>query len=93
MPWTDEKRRQVKNKIDKEAARAVARLGAKTVAMICFFVEEGNTMILLEGGSAPMPGGPLYTQLANRYAIMEQKQRVLAAAAPAQTNDGPEGSQ
>ena len=90
MPWTDEKRRQVKRKIDKEAARAVARLGAKTVAMICFFQEEGATMILMEGGTAPVPGGPLYAQLANRYALMEQKQQAMAAT---QTNDEPHGSQ
>lgn len=38
-PWTMEKRKQVRRKIDKEAARAAARLGAKSVVVIAFYVE------------------------------------------------------
>lgn len=93
MPWDDEKRRQVKRKIDKEAARAAARLDAKTVAMICFFDEGAGTMILMEGGTAPVPGGTLYAQLAHRYSMMEQKAREAAGQGPTPTNDGPAGSQ
>ena len=84
MPWTDERRAQVKKKIDKEAARAVERLGARTVAVICFFDEApGGHMIMLEGGTAPFPAGQLYAQLASIYARNEAQQK--AAATPPET--------
>jgi hypothetical protein len=50
-PWTPEKRSSVKRKIDKEAARAAARLGAKTVLVIAFFA-DGEYLHLQDGGTA-----------------------------------------
>lgn len=83
MPWDDARRAAVKNKIDKEAARAVARLGARTVAVICFFDEApGGHLIMLEGGTAPFPAGQLYAQLASIYAANEAKQKAAAGLGP-----------
>lgn len=74
--WTQERFKQVKKKIDKEAARALARLNARTVAMICFFNDGDRPLVLLEGGTSPLPAHILYAQLAHFYAAQAQ----LAAA-------------
>jgi hypothetical protein len=71
QPWTPEKRSQVKRKIDKEAARAAARLGAKTVVIVAFF-QDGNCMHMQDGGSAPMPFDKLYKQLSLAMTILDQ---------------------
>ncbi len=76
MPWSDERRSAAKKKIDKEAARVVEKLGARTVAMICFFDEvPGGHLIMLEGGTAPFPAGELYVQLAQIYVANAAKQK------------------
>ena len=70
-PWTHEKRGQIKRKIDKEAARAAARLGAKTVAIIAFF-PDGEYMHMLDGGTAPMELKDLYAKMATCHEVVEQ---------------------
>ncbi len=83
MPWSDERRSAAKKKIDKEVARVVEKLGARTVAMICFFDEApGGHLIMLEGGTSPFPAGQLYAQLASIYAANEAKQKAAAGLAP-----------
>ena len=81
--WTPERFRQVKSKIDKEAARALARLGARTVAMICFFNDGDRPLVLLEGGTSPLPAHVLYAQLANFYAAQAQIAAAQASQKPA----------
>ena len=56
--------------------RVVEKLGARTVAMICFFDEApGGHLIMLEGGTAPFPAGELYAQLAQIYVANAAKQK------------------
>ena len=73
MPWDMKKQMQVKRKVDKEAARAAARLGARTVAMLCFFSNGDEPLMLIEGGTSPMPSIDLYTSLAAAYKEMKQR--------------------
>lgn len=71
-PWTLEYRAIVKRKIDKEAARAADRLGAKTVAIIAFFPAEGSYLHMLDGGTAPMELKDLYAKMQTAHEIVEQ---------------------
>jgi len=61
-PWTPEKRSRVKVKVDKESARAAARLGAHSVWIIATFA-DGEFMHLQDGGSSPWPIKELYQQM------------------------------
>lgn len=70
-PWTPEKRSNIKRKIDKEAARAAARLGAATVTIIAFF-PDGEYLHMQDGGTAPMPSLDLYTKLATASTILNE---------------------
>jgi hypothetical protein len=70
-PWAPEKRNFVKRKIDKEAARAAARLGAKSVLIIAFF-EDGEFLHMQDGGTAPMSTADLYKKLATAEIILDE---------------------
>jgi hypothetical protein len=71
-PWTIEKRDRIKRKIDKEAARAAGRLGAKAAVLIVFF-EDGNEYLhIQDGGVAPMPLIELYRKLSGDRGVMDQ---------------------
>lgn len=70
-PWDHDKRSQVKRKIDKEAARAAARLGAQTVCIIAFF-KDGEYMHMLDGGNAPMDFQKLYATLQTAHQTVEE---------------------
>jgi hypothetical protein len=61
-PWAPERRSRVKAKLDKEAARAAARLGAHSVWIIATFA-DGEFMHLQDGGSSPWPLKELYQQM------------------------------
>lgn len=58
-PWPPEKRSRVKSKMEKEASRAAARLGAHTVWIIATFA-DGEFMHIQDGGSSPWPIEELY---------------------------------
>lgn len=70
-PWTPAKRQNVKRKIDKEADRAAARLGAKAVVIIAFF-PDGEYLHMQDGGTAPMELQKLYQQLATAHHVVEE---------------------
>lgn len=70
-PWDIARRSRVKAKIDKEAARAAARLGARSAVLVVFF-EEGDYLHMQDGGMAPMPFKELYARLLSMLEIMEQ---------------------
>jgi hypothetical protein len=70
-PWTPEKRSSIKHKIDKQAAYAAQKLGAKTVAIIAFF-PDGEYLHMLDGGTAPMPLKDLYAKLQTVHEVVEQ---------------------
>lgn len=70
-PWTPEKRSQVRRKIDKEAKRAAARLGASHVTIIAFF-SDGEYEHMLDGGTAPMAAGDVYKQMTEVREILKQ---------------------
>lgn len=78
MPWNEERRRRKKAALDKEADRIKARVGARTIAIIAFFDDGQPTLVMMEGGSAPMPGRDLYSALAQLYAEKEEALRVTA---------------
>lgn len=89
MPWDEERRRAVKRRLDKEAERAKARTGARTVALIAFYDDGSPSLIMIEGGTAPMPGGQLYAALAQLYAENEAKLAAQAKGQPAATAPEP----
>ena len=62
QPWSIEKRDRTNRKIEKEADRAAARLGAKHVVIIAFF-EDSEYLHMQDGGKAPMPLEQLYKQM------------------------------
>jgi NADPH-dependent 2,4-dienoyl-CoA reductase/sulfur reductase-like enzyme len=70
-PWPPEKRSAVKRKIDKEAARAAARLGARSVLIVAFFA-DGEYLHMQDGGTAPMAAAELYKKLATSTTILEE---------------------
>lgn len=70
-PWAPEKRSAVKRKIDREAARAAARLGAKSVLIVAFF-PDGEYLHMLDGGTAPMPTAELYKKLATVETVLAE---------------------
>jgi hypothetical protein len=69
-PWPLERRARTKQKIDKEAARVAARLGASHVKIIAFF-EDGEYRHLLDAGSSPMDDKRLYEMLLSAGAILD----------------------
>lgn len=70
QPWTPEKRAAVKRKIDKEAARTAARLGAAGVTIVAFF-PDGEHLHMLDGGMSPMPHDELYKRLLTATEILK----------------------
>lgn len=64
QPWPHEKRAAVKRKIDKEAERAAARLGASMVTIIAWFPAGDGYLHMQDGGNAPMTSDQLYKQMA-----------------------------
>lgn len=71
QPWTHDKRAQIKRKIDKEAARAAARLGAKAVTIIAWFPAGDDYLHMQDGGTAPMSSNELYKQMATIATVLE----------------------
>ena len=71
QPWSHEKRTIVKRKIDKEADRAAARLGAKFVTMIVWFDGGDGYLHMQDGGRAPMSSNALYKQMATVATVLE----------------------
>jgi len=69
-PWPMERRSQIKKKIDREAARAAARLGAEAVMIVAFF-KDGEYLHMQDGGTSPMPPAELYKKLATATSILE----------------------
>lgn len=61
-PWDLGRRARAKAKIDKEAARAAARLGAEGVVIVAFY-PDGDHFHMLDGGKSPMPLKELYKTL------------------------------
>lgn len=72
QPWTKEKRSITKRKIDKEAERAAARLGASMVTILAWFPAGGEYLHMQDGGSAPMPSDALYKHLATVATILDK---------------------
>ncbi len=68
-PWTPLRREQTKKKIDREAIRAAARIGAKSAVIIAFF-EDGEYLHLQDGGKSPMPN--LYQRLATARGVLDE---------------------
>jgi hypothetical protein len=68
-PWPMEKRSRVTRKIEKEAARAAARLGAEGVVIIAFF-KDGEYFHMQDAGSAPMPLSDLYKQMVSAREVL-----------------------
>lgn len=62
QPWDMARRQRVKAKIDKEAARAAARLGAQGVVIVAFFA-DGDHLHMQDGGMSPVPFAELYKTL------------------------------
>ena len=89
MPWEQERVVRMKTKLDKEADRAKARTGARTVAIIAFFDDGGPSLVMIEGGTAPMPAEQLYGSLHQIYAGNRAKLEQAAVEQPAATNDEP----
>lgn len=71
QPWTPEKRSAIKQKIDKECARAAARLGAKSVVIVAFFA-DGEYLHMQNGGKAPMASVDLWRRLATAETILDE---------------------
>ena len=63
-----EKRSRVTAKIEKEADRTAARLGASHVVIIAFFV-DGEHLHMQDGGKPPMEYEKLYQHLATAHQI------------------------
>jgi len=53
--WPMEKRIRTRHRIEDEAKRAAARLGADTVMVIASFVDSDGYINLLDGGTVPSP--------------------------------------
>lgn len=71
-PWSLNRRSQMVNKINKEAARAAARLGARTVSIIATF-EDGEYVHILEGGKYPFATPKeTYERMVLMHKMMEQ---------------------
>jgi hypothetical protein len=70
-PWTPERRSVIKRRIDKEAARAAARLNATTVLIVAFF-EDGEYLHMQDGGSAPIDFSHVYKTLASATEILKE---------------------
>lgn len=68
--WPMEKRSALKRRIDKEADRAAARLGASGVVVIAFF-SDGQHMHMLDGGRAPMKFADLYQQMVQLTSVLK----------------------
>jgi len=72
QPWDKEKRARVKGKVDKEADRAKARLGASHVVMIAFFADaDGENLHMQDGGVAPMDLDHLYKMMLSVRGVLE----------------------
>ena len=72
-PWPMEKRIAVNRKIDKEAARAASRLGAKTVILVACFEDSDGYISMLDGSTAPFQEmAQLYQKLAKAYMIQKE---------------------
>jgi hypothetical protein len=69
QPWPIEKRSRVTKKIEREAARAAARLGAENVVIIAFF-KDGEYMHMQDAGTAPMPLSDLYKKMVSARDIL-----------------------
>lgn len=70
-PWDEDRRARVKAKIDKESARAAARLGAEGVVIVAFFA-EGEYLHMQDGGKSPMPFKELYQKLLAARQLLEE---------------------
>lgn len=72
-PWSQERRAAKRQKIDKEADRAAARLGASGVVIIAFF-EDGEYLHTQDGGKSPMPFIDLYKTMAVATQVMNESE-------------------
>ena len=89
MPWEQKRIVAAKAKLNKEADRVKAKTGARTVAIIAFFDDGGPSLMLLEGGTAPVPSEQLYGSLHAIYVRNRQAIEAQAKDQPKPTNDEP----
>ncbi len=85
MTFDTRRFQRTRDKIGKEAARAQRRLGAVSCAMICFFEDGKNPLVLIDGGTSPIPPADLYANLARVYiekGAPRASEPVLAAEEP-----------
>jgi hypothetical protein len=89
MPWEEKRLKAAKAKLDKEADRVKAKTGARTVAIIAFFDDGSPSLMLLEGGTAPVSSEQLYGSLHAIYVRNRQALEAKEKDQPKPTNDEP----
>ena len=89
MPWEQKRITAAKAKLDKEADRVKAKLGARTIAIIAFFDDGSPSLMLLEGGTAPVPSEQLYGSLHAIYVRNRESLEAKEKDQPKPTNDEP----